>query len=60
MLKNSSDVLESKIERLRKELMVIANNEGLCCEETILISQRLDNYIAKYQAIKKEKIKLFC
>jgi hypothetical protein len=41
--------LENKIESLRKEMIRIGIQEGLICERTIIISQKLDTYIARYQ-----------
>lgn len=44
--------LENKIEFLRNEMIMIGLKEGLSSEKTISISQKLDCYIAKYQAQK--------
>jgi hypothetical protein len=49
-VKNYNDCFE-KIELLRKELIQIAFQEGLTNEKTIKLSEKLDNYIVKYQII---------
>lgn len=54
MLKSAPNSLENKIELLRKELLLHVTTNGLHGEQTILVSQRLDTYIAKYQ-MKKTK-----
>jgi hypothetical protein len=43
--------LENKIESLRNEMILIGIQEGLTSEKTIMISQKLDIYIAKFQKI---------
>jgi hypothetical protein len=39
------------INSMREELIQIGVNEGIGSEHTLEISQKLDEYIAKYQAI---------
>lgn len=39
------------IESLRKEMIRISNKEGLTSEKTIEISQKLDSFITRYQAV---------
>lgn len=46
--------LVKTIESLRKEMIRIGLQEGLTSEKTIEISQKLDVFIAKYQAVKEE------
>jgi hypothetical protein len=43
--------LEKVIESLRKEMIRIGIQEGLTTKRTIAISQKLDKYIAIYQAV---------
>lgn len=50
-IKTKSDLIEV-INILRKEMIHIGTHEGLTSEKTIKISQKLDIYIAKYQALK--------
>ncbi|WP_147534898.1 aspartyl-phosphate phosphatase Spo0E family protein [Bacillus marasmi] len=38
------------IENLRREMICVGLKEGLTSEKTIEISQKLDRYIANYQA----------
>lgn len=38
------------IESLRKEMIIVGLKEGLSSDKTIEISQKLDQYIASYQA----------
>lgn len=38
------------IENLRREMICVGLKEGLSSEKTIEISQKLDQYIANYQA----------
>lgn len=45
--------LAKTIESLRNEMIKIGIQEGLTSEKTIAISQLLDIYIAKYQALIK-------
>jgi hypothetical protein len=45
--------LQNKIEKLRKEMIILGLRNGFGCPQTINISQKLDNYIAKYQATKR-------
>lgn len=59
MVESTPNTLENSIERLRKELILHAANKGLHCEQTILVSQRLDAYIAEYQSIKKNCSNIF-
>lgn len=43
--------LLNTIEMLRNEMIQIGKKEGLSSEKTIEISQRLDAFISKYQAV---------
>ncbi|HWJ78589.1 MAG TPA: aspartyl-phosphate phosphatase Spo0E family protein [Niallia sp.] len=47
------DNLLNQINILRKELITIASKEGFNSDKTILISQKLDDYIYQYQYYKK-------
>lgn len=47
--------LEITIKSLREEMIKAGVQEGLNHEKTILISQKLDFYIAEYQALKIAK-----
>jgi hypothetical protein len=51
--------LQNKIEHLRKEMIILGLKNGLECQKTITVSQTLDQYIAKYQAMKKMNEKQF-
>lgn len=44
--------LKYSIESLRNEMIRIGIQEGLTSENTIKVSQKLDIFIAKYQAMK--------
>jgi hypothetical protein len=48
--------LQNKIETLRKEMINIGLSNGFGSPKTITISQKLDRYIAKYQAGKKNSL----
>jgi predicted AlkP superfamily pyrophosphatase or phosphodiesterase len=50
-LSEEKNYLLRTINSMRKELIQIGIKEGLGSENTIAISQKLDEYIAKYQAI---------
>lgn len=43
--------LENQIELLRNEMVLVGLQEGLSSEHTILISQKLDRYIALFLEI---------
>lgn len=43
--------LMKTIESLRKQMIISGLTEGLSSKNTIAISQRLDEHIAKYQSI---------
>jgi hypothetical protein len=45
--------LQNKIEKLRKEMIVLGLRNGFGSPQTINVSQKLDNYIAKFQASKR-------
>lgn len=51
--------LRNQIEILREEMVTIGLSEGLCSEQTIQISQKLDRYIATY-ITKENTINKFC
>ncbi|WP_370576285.1 aspartyl-phosphate phosphatase Spo0E family protein [Neobacillus niacini] len=44
--------LKNQIEILREEMISIGLSKGLCNEQTILISEKLDHYIAVYLSLK--------
>jgi hypothetical protein len=46
--------LLKQIEFLRKEMISVGIQEGLTSEKTLIISQKLDIIIAKYQALKNQ------
>ncbi|MEH7014237.1 aspartyl-phosphate phosphatase Spo0E family protein [Neobacillus niacini] len=46
--------LKDQIEILTEEMETIGLSEGLCSEQTIMISQKLDNYIAIYLSLKNQ------
>lgn len=45
--------LKLHIESLRNEMILTGLNEGFTSERTIIISKRLDEYITKYQLLRK-------
>ena len=47
----SHSELKNQIEILREEMVTIGFSKGLCSEETIKISQKLDHYITIYISI---------
>lgn len=47
--------LKNKIDLLREELIAVGLKDGLGSEKTILLSQQLDFYIAKYQSLYYKK-----
>lgn len=47
---NKSDLMRT-IESLREEMIRTGIKEGMSSNNTITISQKLDEYIAKYQSI---------
>lgn len=49
------DNLIKRIEFLRKEMIRVDIQEGLTSEKTLIISRKLDIFIAKYQAQKNQK-----
>lgn len=51
----SPSTLEKIIKSLREEMIEIGTKEGLTNKKTILISHKLDLYIAEYQALKNVK-----
>jgi hypothetical protein len=48
------DELQSKIEKLREEMILLGLRNGFKCPRTITVSQKLDQYIATYQAKQKD------
>jgi DNA-binding Lrp family transcriptional regulator len=46
--------LQNRIEKLREEMILLGLRNGFKCPRTITVSQKLDQYIAKYQAKQKE------
>ncbi|MFP7474293.1 aspartyl-phosphate phosphatase Spo0E family protein [Niallia taxi] len=50
------DKLLTDINNLRKELIIIAIQEGINSNKTILLSQELDAFILKYQICKDQHI----
>ena len=49
---NEKNTLLIEIESLQKELIQIGMKEGFTSENTIAISQKLDQYIVDFQKIK--------
>jgi hypothetical protein len=49
---NEKYELEKTIELLRKEMIHIGLQDGFTSEGTVILSQKLDFYIAKYQTLK--------
>lgn len=47
---NNPDLLKT-INSLKKEMIHIGLKEGLTSEKTVALSQKLDEYIVKYQVI---------
>jgi len=45
---------DERIESLRKEMINSGIKEGITNEKTILLSQKLDTYITRYQASKNQ------
>ena len=50
------DELEYQINRMRKNLILIALETGLDSHDTLGYSQKLDKLIAQYQKLKLDKI----
>jgi hypothetical protein len=48
---NELGALMNTINILREEMIQTGFKEGLTSENTILLSQKLDNYIAQYQSM---------
>lgn len=51
-LNNELDLIV-KIDNLRSEMLLVANNKGLRHPETIFVSTKLDNLIFNYQRLKE-------
>lgn len=49
--------IQLKIETLRQEMIQSGLNEGLTSKRTIEISNKLDDYIVKYQQMKRTEQK---
>jgi hypothetical protein len=58
ILYNTDDNLIKSIKTLQEELIITGIKEGLGSKNTIVISQKLDLYIAKYQTNQKKNINL--
>ncbi|MFC5405601.1 Spo0E family sporulation regulatory protein-aspartic acid phosphatase [Cohnella soli] len=56
-MSGKSRTLRRKIERLRAEMMFayMQNGEGLCDEEVLVLSQRLDELLNDYEKCLKEE-----
>ena len=53
------DELEDRINQLKKELIQIAEETGLNSDDTIRYSQKLDEFIMRYQKLKMNTIQKF-
>lgn len=49
---NKKSELEEIIELLRKEMIHLGIQDGFTSERVVMLSQKLDSYIAKYQILK--------
>lgn len=52
---NRKNELEKKIELLRKEMVNIATEKGYTSEESIKLSQQLDDLISEYIDLKQKE-----
>ncbi|MCQ6275445.1 aspartyl-phosphate phosphatase Spo0E family protein [Bacillus sp. V3B] len=53
------DELEDRINQLKKELIQIAEETGLNSDDTIRYSQKLDEFIMRYQKLKMNTTQKF-
>ncbi|WP_238378732.1 aspartyl-phosphate phosphatase Spo0E family protein [Halalkalibacillus sediminis] len=55
MTPKNKETLQQQIEAVRKQMILIATEKGYTSQESVEVSQKLDDLLNEYQSIRREE-----